>query len=113
MSATIQHQSSSAWGETQIDAKPAGMDLLLAHPATRLFYRASRADYPLLPLPFDIEIDLPHGFQRVSLVRTPRLWAKVTSTLEAEDRLADLLQLEQAFIAHYGDCLKERRSVDE
>ena len=46
MSATIQHQSSSAWGETQIDAKPAGMDLLLAHPATRLFYRASRADYP-------------------------------------------------------------------
>ena len=111
MSTTIPQQSLPACGETQIDAKPARMDLLLARPATRLFYRASRAGYPLLGLPFEVEVDLyPHGSQRVSLVRQPRLWARVTSALEAEERLADLLQLEQAFIERYGDCLKARRS---
>jgi|ERR1051326_2420669 hypothetical protein len=108
MSTTLEKKSLPAWGETQLDAKPARMDLLLARPATRLFYRASRAGYPLLGLPFEVEVDLyPHGFQRVSLVSKPRLWAKVIDALEVQERLADLLQLEQAFIDRYGDCLKE------
>ena len=70
-----------AWAQMQINAKPAWMALLLNWPVTRLFYHASRAASPMLPLQHEVEIYLyPHDYQRVSLVRVPRTWAKARAS---------------------------------
>lgn len=109
MSATRQQKSRSLWVEPPIEAREAGLELLLQKPATRLFYRASKAAYPLFPLPYEVEISFaPHGFQRVSEVRGPRIWARVLNALEEQERIDDLLKIEHEFIARYGDCLAEQ-----
>ena len=109
MSATIQQKSLSEWVETQIEAREAWLELLLQKPATRLLYRASKAAYPLFPLPCEVEISFaPHGFQHVSAARGPRIWARVINALEEEHRLEALLKIEQELIERYGDCLAEK-----
>lgn len=104
-----QQNSRSLWVEPQIEAREAWSELLLQKPATRLFYRASKAAYPLFLLPCEIEISFaPHGFQRVSVARGPRIWAQVINALEDQERIDDLLKLEHDFITRYGDCLAEQ-----
>ena len=109
MSATLQHMPLSEGVETPIVAQEAWLELLLQKPATRLMYRASKAAYPLFPLPCEVEISFaPHGFQRVSAARGPRIWARVMNALEEQERIDDLLKIEHDFITHYGDCLAEQ-----
>ena len=105
----FQQQTLPVWVETQVNAKPAWIEMLLNRPSTRLFYRVSKADYPLFPLPCEVEISFaPHGFQRVSAARGPRIWARVVNALEDQERIDDLLKIEQEFITRYGDCLAEQ-----
>lgn len=81
---------------------------LLQKLAPRLMYRASRAAYLLFPLPCEVEISFaPHGFQRVSAARGPRIWARVINALEDQHRLEEVFQIEQEIIERYGDCLAE------
>ena len=109
MSATLHQRSLSAWSKTPSVVREAWLELLLQKPSTRLLYRASKAAFPLFPLPCEVEISLaPHGFQRVSAARGPRIWARVTSALEDQHRLEEVLQIEQDFIERYGDCLVEK-----
>ncbi len=108
----LQQQTLPAWVETQVNAKPAWIEMLLNRPATRLFYRVAKADYPLFPLPCEVEISFaPHGFQRVSMARGPRIWASVMNALEKQERIDDLLKIEHDFITRYGDCLAEQDSA--
>ncbi len=106
MSATIQQMPRIEQVETPSIAKEAWLELLLQKPATRLFYRASKAAYPLVPLPCEVEISFaPHGFQRVSAARGPRTWARVINALEDERWMEEVLKIEQELIKRYGDCL--------
>jgi hypothetical protein len=112
MSATLHHMPQSLGVETHIVAQEAWLELLLQKPASRLFYRASKAGYPLFPLPCEVEISFaPHGCQRVSTARGPRIWARVINELEDHNRLEELLQIEQELIERYGDCLAEKGSA--
>ena len=109
MSATIQQMPRVERVKTPIVVKEAWLELLLQKPATRLMYRASKAAYPLFPLPCEVEISFaPHGFQRVSAARGPQTWARVTSALEDQHRLEEMLRIEQGIIERYGDCLAEK-----
>ncbi len=112
MSAPLHHMPLAEGIETPIVAQEAWLELLLQKPATRLMYRASRAAYPLFPLPCEVEIPFaPHGFQRVSAARGPRIWARIINTLEDHHRIEELLQIEQALIERSGGCLAEKGSV--
>ena len=109
---TIQQKTLPAWIETQISAQPAWMEMLQNRPAARLFYRVSKADFPMFPFHCNVEVNLvPHGFQQLSLANGSRLWARIINALEDQERIDDLLQMEQDFIARYGDCLTEQGGV--
>ena len=109
MSATLHQRSISAWSKTPSVVREAWLEVLLQKPSTRLLYRASKAAFPLFPLPCEVEIPFaPHGFQRVSVARGPRIWARVMNALEDQKRIDDLLKIEHDFIARYGDCLAEQ-----
>jgi hypothetical protein len=111
MSAPTQHRPDVERVETPIVAREAWLELL-RKPATRLMYRASRAAYPLFPLPYEVDISVaPHGFQYVSAARGPRIWARIINALEEQNRLEELLKIEQALIERSGDCLVEKGSV--
>ena len=106
---TLQHQTLPAWVETQVNAKAAWIEMLLNCPTTRLFYRVSKADYPLFPLACEVEIAFaPHGFQRVSTARGPRIWARVINALEDQQRLEEVLKIEQEIIERFEDCLPKK-----
>jgi hypothetical protein len=111
MSATMQQRPINEWVKTQIQAREARLELLLQKPATRLFYRASKAAYPLFPLLCEVEISFAHhGFQRVSMALGPLFGARVLSALEEQERIDDLLKFEHDFITRSGDCLAEQVS---
>ena len=109
MSATLQHWPRVEGVKTPIVDQEAWLERLLQKPATRLLYRASKEAYPLYPLPCEVEISFaPHGFQRVSTARGPRIWARVINALEDHHRMEEVLKIEQGLIERYGDCLAKK-----
>jgi hypothetical protein len=109
MSATMQQRPSVERVKTPIVAKEAWLELLLQKPATRLFYRASKAAYPLFTLPCEVEISFaPHGLQRVSAALGPRILARLINALEEHNRMEEVLKIEQELIGRFGDCLAEK-----
>jgi hypothetical protein len=90
------------------------LELLPQKPATRLLYQASKTAYPLFALPCDVDIPFaPHGFQRVSAARRLRIWALFINALEDQNRMEEVIKIEQELIDCYGDCLAEKGVLDD